>query len=194
MDETTKAELLKRCEAIEEHGLKYHQNGNEYCTKHFDFSPLKTALNNYVQGYDEWVRTDNWDAMKAAWMLVGQAQRDLPVHVINEYCRPDRSFNPTPLFKENKLPRVVTFHNFGTGKDEALFPLVVSDSSGLGVDFALIRWQCAACGGRPRGAGGRGPVRVDLAAIGLLDKVRTVELTQSRENLKSIEPWNSFDM
>lgn len=189
MDEATKTELLQRVNAIEEHGLKYSQNGNDRCSKHFDFSPLKRALNNYVQRYDEWKMTENWDAMKSAWMQVGLAQRDLPVHVINEYFRPDRSFDPTPSFKESKLPRVVTFYNFDTDKDETLFPLVVSDFSGLGVDFALTRW-----GGKWPGGGGAwsvgedGVALTDLAAISRLDEVRTIELTQSRENLKSIEP------
>ena len=202
MDENTKAELLKRVDAIEEHGLRYHQNGNEYCTKHFDFTPLKTALNNYVQGFDNWSNTNSWDAMKAAWMQVGLAQRNLPVHVINEYCRPDRSFDPTPLFTENKLPRVVTFYNFVTGKDEALFPLVGSDSSGLGLDFAL---GGPGRGGAGRAFGGASPapllwafapalVHLDSAAVSRLDEVRTVELTRSRENLESVGPGHALGM
>jgi len=40
---------------------------------------------------------------------------------------------------EDKLPRVLTYYNFNSGSDVPLFPLVVSGSSGLGVDFALIR-------------------------------------------------------
>ena len=32
MDETTKAQMLERCEAIEKRGLKYRQNGKECCT------------------------------------------------------------------------------------------------------------------------------------------------------------------
>ena len=194
MDETTKANLLTRVEYIEEHGLQYHQNSNKYCTKHFDFGPLKTALNNYVQGYENWESTSNVDAIKAAWMVVGLAQRDLPVHVIDEYCRPDRSFDPTPQFNEDTLPRVVTFFNFRTVEEEVLFPLVVSDSSGLGVDFALLR-----CGGWKQAAGVSGQMagsNVQFASmvISYLDEVRTHELAQSREILKSIEPGSSFSM
>ncbi len=193
MDETTKAELLKRVDAIEKHGLKYHQNGNEYCTKHFDFSPLKTALNHYIQGYNNWARTYNLDAMNTAWVEVGLAQRDLPVHVINEFCRPDRSFDPPPLFNENKLPRVVTFHNARTGKDENWFPLVVTDLFELSPNCALVRGAQAGAGTRQGPGGGTGArVRGDLAAVNRLDEVRTDDLTQSRENLKSVEPECSF--
>lgn len=140
MDEDTKAEMLKRCEAIEEHGLRYSQNGTECCTRHFDLTPLKQALQNYIDGYDNWYNTNNWTALAAAWMRVGVEQRDIPVHVVNEYCRKDRSFDPLPTFREDKLPRELTFYNVNTGQhDVPLFPLVISDSSGLGVDFALIR-------------------------------------------------------
>ena len=190
MEEDTKAQMSNRCEAIEELGLNYSQNGTEYCTKHFDFAPLKQALQNYIDGYDNWNRTNNYDAMKAAWMLVGLAQRDVPVHVINEYCRPDRSFDPTPQFNEEKLPRVATFYNYNTSKDEALFPLVLTDSSGLGVDFALIRVARGAvglCGIVSGGGAWRAAAALDLAAVSRLDEVRTADLTQSRENLKSVE-------
>lgn len=186
MDEDTKAQMSTRCKAIEEFGLNYSQNGTEYCAKHFDFAPLKKALQNYIDGYDNWNRTNNYRAMKAAWMLVGLAQRDVPVHVINEYCRPDRSFDPTPQFNEEKLPRVATFYNYNTNMDEALFPLVLTDSSGLGVDFALTRAGRVALASR--GGGRFALARLDLAAVSRLDEVRTADLTQSRENLKSVEP------
>lgn len=204
MDADTKAEMLKRCKAIEENGLTYKQHRIIVTeakgvkqqeievkeikgAKHFDLTPLKTALQSYVYGYEKWEKTNDWEAMKTAWMRVGIAQRDVPVHVANEYCRKDRSFDPTPTFKEDKLPRELTFYNYNTGRDEAWFPLVISDSSGLAVDFALIRADVR--GGpemlkrvlSPRGS-------VDLAAIGRLNEVRTADLTQSRENLKSIEP------
>ena len=68
-----------------------------------------------------------------------------------------------------------------------MFPLVVSGSSGLGVDVALLRGACARC----RGAGGaaaRWPRARDLAAVSRLDEVRTADLTQSRTNLGLIEP------
>lgn len=182
MDEDTKASMLKRCETIEKDGLKYTQNGEEHCTKHFDLTPLKTALKEYVDGYDNWSNTDNWDAMEAAWMKVGIAQRDVPAHVIHEYCRPDRSFE-NPSFKEGTLPRFATFYNYLNSRVGALFPLAITESSGLGVDFALIRgrrawdgggreWECAA------------ELRQDLVAVGRLDEVRTADVKQSLENLK----------
>ena len=193
MDENTKAAMLEKVTAIDTVGLMYEQRGHvvEH-SKHFDMTPLRTALKNYVNGYDAWDAANNYDAMKAAWMLVGLAQRDLPVHVINEYCHPDRSFHPLPAFNENKLPRILTYYNFNTALDVPLLPLGISGSSGLGVDFAVFRgpWP-------PRRVPWcmvPGAVALDLEAVSRLDEVRTVDLTQSRENLKPIELGHGLGM
>ena len=189
MDENTKAAMLVKVIAIDTVGLTYEQHGDvvEHST-HFDMTPLKTALQTYVNGHDAWDAANNYDATMAAWMLVGKAQRDLPVHVVNEYCRPDRSFYPLPAFNEDKLPRVLTCYNFNMGSDVQLFPLVVSGYSVLGVDFAVIR-EGAVWGGA------RGTCRVatwaatrDLTAVSRLDEARTADLTLSRTNLGWIEP------
>ena len=181
MDENTKAAMLVKVTAIDTVGLTYEQHGHDVAhSTHFDMTPLKMALQHYVNGYDAWRAANDSDAMNAAWMLVGLAQRDLPVHVINEYCRPDRSFDPLPAFNEDKLPRVLTYYNFNSSSDVPLFPLVVSGGAGLGVDFALIR------------RGSRGALMayepasrawLDLAAISRLDVVRTDDLKQSLEIL-----------
>ncbi|CDZ79446.1 hypothetical protein BN59_03764 [Legionella massiliensis] len=188
MDKDTKSDLLKRCKSIERDGLKYSQQitqvdgtkrVEQYCTKHFDFTPLKTALEQYIQGFAHW----SWDERKKAWMAVGVAQRDLPVHVINEYCRPDRTFYPLPLFDEDKLPRVITYYDHHIRSDVSLYPLVISDSSGLGVDFALIRGRFRPVAVRARRCGSALRAACELAAISHLDEVRTTDLKQSVENL-----------
>ena len=184
MDDETKAQMLTRIDAIEADGLTFQQNDEEHRSAHFDFTPLKEAYQRYLSGYDAWLAADDWDAMDAAWWDVGKAQRNVPAHVAQEYCRPDGSFHPTPEFNEATLPRVLTFYNWATRKDESWFPLTASNS-GLGFDFAF------ATAGPTRSAGRLGVVRagwafgaaIDLAGICRLDEVRTVDLTQSREHL-----------
>ena len=192
MDKATKANMLKRIDAMERDGLTYEQDGVVEHSKHFDFTPLITALTRYVQGFDNWYATNNFAALRAAWMEVGIAQRDMPVHVANEYCRPDRSFNPRPEFNEGALPRSLKFYNFETGGEQSLFPLVIADSSGLGIDFALCGfWR----GGVSWSAGRRGRgTSIDLAAISHLDEIRTVDLTRLRESLlpTDLEPSHSM--
>ena len=118
-------------------------------------------------------------------------------HVIHEYCRDNRSFDPIPKFNEDKLPRGSTFYNYITNKVESLLPLRISNSSGLGVDFSLLRGGAAAGGGRgPSGRSGwRGAeAACDLAAISRLDEVRTADLKQSRDNLQPLESKLGLDM
>ena len=130
MDDETKVQMLSRIDEIERPdaatgqpvGLVYSQGGLEHRSAHFDLRPLKDALQRYVDGYDNWYRTRNLDAMRAAWMEIGILQRDLPVHVLNEYCHPDRSFSPPPEFNEETLPRSVSFYNYNTSREQALCP------------------------------------------------------------------------
>ena len=203
MDAKTKEAMLEKVTAIDTVGLTYEQGGRVVKhSKHFDLmldpsveggqpikGPLLQALQDYVTGYDAWDAANNYDAMRAAWMVVGLAQRDLPVHVINEYCRPDRSFHPLPAFNEDQLPRILTYYNISTVGDVPLFPLVVdSPRAVLGVDLAILRLSAVRAEGR---GGAVAPGRVaglDLAAVSRLDEVRTRDLTQSRENLGLIEP------
>jgi hypothetical protein len=189
MDEETKAFMLTRIEANDATGLIFQQNGEEQQSAHFDLTALKTALQAYVDGYDAWDDASNWAAMEAAWLVVGKAQRNVPAHIAQEYCREDRSFSPTPQFNEATLPRVLTFYNFNTGASDSWFPLL-SSNSGLGFDFGIIQapgvgswWERD---GARLPAAPRGPRRggaLDLAAITRLDEVRTVDLTLSRDHL-----------
>ncbi len=194
MDDKTKAQMLKRIDAIERDGLTYKQHDViiEH-SKHFNFTPLITALTRFVQGYDGWFGAGDWGSMRAAWMLVGLAQRDLPVHAAEEYAYPHRSFNPRPLFNEDTLPMNLKFYNYGAPGNYTWFPLLNSDRHVLGVDFAIFRGSSAfGAAGVKLGAM---PVRMDdvadvtpavfdLAAISYLDDLRTDDLKQSRKNLQ----------
>jgi hypothetical protein len=203
MDAQSKADMLKCCEAMEANGIDYVQNGQIIKnSKHFDFTPFINALQHYTQGYDIWLDTGNWKAIEAAWMKVGLAQRDVPVHVAHEYCRIDRSFHPRPNFDEEYLPENLTIYNYRTEHEERWFPLVTTDSSGLGINYGIIfagrgSRRCYVVRGVSEGqecwdyvarwlawretAGGD----ADLAAITHLDTVRTADLEISRKNLRS---------
>ncbi|WP_133130445.1 hypothetical protein [Legionella yabuuchiae] len=190
MDDATKAEMLARVNEIEHTGLSYTQHGVAYCTHHFDFTPLIQALQFYVDNYDVWNAARNRDALNTAWLDVGKAQRNVPVHVAQEYCRRDRSFDPRPEFNEATLPRELTFWNWQAGRYDPWFPLTASNSR-LGFDFALT----GAHQGKYRNLSlmhakdvpaERRLGALDLAAITRLDEVRTVELTQSRKHLSPL--------
>lgn len=186
MDNETKNEMKKRCDAMEKDGLNYTQKGEVKNSKHFEFKPLIDALKDYVNGF----ATRTWDERDAAWLKVGIPQRDLPAHVAQEYCRPDRSFDPCPSFNEPSLPRVLTFYNWETELEEAWFPLPLGENSGLGVDFALYRMRWRPWAGVRVGLRSR----LDLAAVSRLDEVRSADLKQLYQDLNVVEPEQNLGM
>ncbi|MDF1683156.1 MAG: hypothetical protein P1U36_00720 [Legionellaceae bacterium] len=184
----TEYEQLKK--ALEQHkqyrltSFFYTSPANAIANKlKFDFKSLITALNTYVTNYDSW----DFHQQDATWLDVGQAQREVPVHIANEYCRPDRSFYPRPEFNEPTLPRSRSFYNYISNSLDSWFPLT-SSSSGLGSDFGLLRAKDRGAAGTRGGAWVLG-ARFDLAAVSHLDEVRTADLTQSREIL-NVEELN----
>lgn len=190
MDEATKAKMLERIDAMEKDGLAYEQRGEVKHSKHFDFTPLKDALKRYTDFFYTWGLTVGGEGLRRkAWMQVGLAQRDLPVHVLNEYFHPDRAFFPIPEFSsEEILPRSLTFETLDAEVPSVLFSLDVSVSYRLGVHFALMREGCSTKAFAMSlllnlNAGYR-----DLDAITHLDVVRTADLTLSRENLQPRGP------
>lgn len=137
----------------------------------YDFAPLINALKAYLNGFHNQIENEHRSEM------INRAQRLVPVHVVNEYCRNDRSFYPLPQFNEDNLPRSVTFYNYITRDDASWFPLI---SNTLRVDFARgARMSCQA--GNPSDSWG--DTTIDLAAIVALSKVRTAELDKLKQHL-----------
>ena len=64
--------------------------------KHFNLEGLEDALQTYVDNAAEVWKYDQ--RAKYHWCkVVGGEQKLLPAHIVNEYCRPDRPFEPCPL-------------------------------------------------------------------------------------------------
>ena len=185
MNEETKAAMLNYIQAIDQDGLNYQQWGEAGLefkkSTHFDMKPLIQALEDYVDGYKRRKLMGDFKTLEPEWLRVGIAQRELPVHVINEYCRVDKSFVPLPEFNDMSLPRIVSYDSFG--ENASLFPLVTSGSNILGVHFSLLRGGNIDKAVSARGEGNETCALLDLAALIKLDQVRTEELEISLANL-----------
>jgi hypothetical protein len=191
MNAETKAEMLARITTNDSDGLIFQQNNTEHRCPHFDLMPLKKALQDYIDICNTWYKAT---ALDETWMAVGKAQRELPVHIINEFCREDQSFSPIPRFNKRALPRVLECYNSHTKASETLFPLGDSNS-GLGFDFTLLS---EVSGGRANavwrwnwGLGSDWLIAINLKALQRLDEVRTVDLFTLREDLNPPLSWCS---
>jgi hypothetical protein len=143
--------------------------------KYFDLQPLLDALKTYVDNASKW----NYDqrAVDQWCKKVGGAQKLLPAHVVNEYCRPDRPFDPCPTEWATKLPRTRAVEDVWDGSK------YVNGGSWfaapqLGISFAFYRAGVPACEAGPVPGwvwrGGAPPV--DLKSLQALWNARTEQL------------------
>ncbi len=95
--------------------------------------PLLQNLIDTLQACIDLLVQKKYDEGSVLWnKKVGSAQRLLPVHVVNEYCRADRPFEPCPDFTTVSLPRNRV--SYGSEWYTATW-----DNGGLGEAFANIR-------------------------------------------------------
>lgn len=165
-----KPELAKQLQELEEQGLGEHG-------KHWDVTPLRDAYNDFINAVNALERTDQWDdyLLDQLWLAIGAQQKLIPAHVANEYCHPDRSFDPTPDFKESTLPRVLRdyYEKFFFGED-------------LGSRFSFLRAGRAAAAVGGRVAIVWRPVAVgtaDCRAVETLSVVRAQEYEQTKTTM-----------
>ncbi len=166
--------------------------------KHFNLQGLTGALQTYVDNAEDWKydqrATDHW------CKVVGGEQKLLPAHVVNEYCRADRPFEPCPSEWESKLPRTLELYRWdGTQSKSVMGSWFVPPSSkdDLRLNFASDR----CLGGRGRRAVvcavawllcGRGVARADLKALQSLWKTRSQQLELLKSQLLSVTTQKQF--
>ncbi len=81
--------LLMQLLAHEHGGIEYQLELRTVREKHYDFTPILTALKTYVDNYDHWYANLMWAEMERQWCrVVGLAQRYVPAHVAQHYCDP----------------------------------------------------------------------------------------------------------
>jgi hypothetical protein len=92
----------------------------------FDLTKFKTELLKYSDSFNLWYDYTKSNLAIGALVI---AQRELPVHIVNEYCRLERHYlyhrNITHDFNEEALPRDLTFFSWGKNatRNDDLFDL-----------------------------------------------------------------------
>jgi serine/threonine protein kinase len=154
--------------------------------KHFNLQGLIKALQMYKNNCNSW----NDSQCFGPWCnVVGGEQKLLPMHVVNEYCHPDRAFDPCPQEWKSKLPRTREFyqiydtdrHQWTHAKGSSWF-IPFFGKGGLGFTYAFSRGV-----GRLEG-GMRAPwsnVYNDLMALQSLWQTRTQQLKSLESELLS---------
>jgi hypothetical protein len=157
--------------------------------KHFNLQGLITALQTYVDNIEK-----VWNYGRRAidhWcQVVGGEQKLLPAHVVNEYCRSDRPFEPCPSEWEAKLPRTRELEIWDSTHSKYVkgsWFIPFSSKEGLGLTYAFYRYKRDAGRAWELAAAGGGTVAYsDLKALQSLWKTRTQQLELLRSQLLSV--------
>ena len=181
--EAIKQGLLMQFNAQVQNGLDYELNGVIFHESHYDFSPLKTALQFYVEQYDSWKAANHFDALGQQWSrVVGLAQSLVPAHVAQHYCDPQESFYPTPSFNKETFVRSLKLLNYDPKIAPQFWFTPISSTLMLGVNYGMVRVDHGCIPMGPMGQ--RRIALVDLAAMTNLCKVRTEELIPLKQRLE----------
>ena len=149
----------------QEHGVTYTLEGQIINEKHFDFSFLIKALQDYVDNYDNWTGSQR----EAHWCkVVGMAQCSTPAHIIQHYCEPNVPFYPLPTFTTEQFVRTLKFYNYVNNKEMTWAGVTPTSDSVLGENFGIASGPPALVCGCALWSSFR-----DLTAISALCKVRT---------------------
>ncbi len=162
--------------------------------KHFNLQGLTGALQTYVDNAAKW----NYDqrAVDQWCKKVGGEQKLLPVHIVNEYCRADRPFEPCPQEWESKLSRTREMDVWDSTQSKTVkgsWFVAPSSKDGLGLNFAFCRYNYGdACDCRGVWGGGVAGSWADLKALQSLWETRTQQLELLRSQLLSVTNQTQF--
>lgn len=194
MSDATKESTLARIKNMEQSkGLTYEQNGQQFLSMHFSLEPLIKALETYKKAFEDYKQNRQSEELKLkkdeAWQAIGRAQRDVPAHVAQEYCRKDRNFVINDQsFKEESFPRTLVI----SGSTNSWFPLSNDPNTGLGIDYSFCREaqpECLAL--NCNNSSWSKPIEKEIQALQLLDHVRTQGLEHLQERLHTPEAQQS---
>ena len=159
------SDAAAQLQALEEHGTPYGT--------HYDFSDLKNAYQTYLGRYKKLVQAENWNELDRLWRETGKQQARAPLHVLQEFFRPDRSFEPTPKFDETErpLPRAIKLFTVRPFRG----PRESIDGAILGVHFAFIRGT-----GRPGWMSWQSRYDLFVRPFAAIDSLAVAKLCETR--------------
>lgn len=106
---------------------------------YYDPTNLIAAYDNFIINYTQWSDEKNKEQLNASWCNdIGSEQHLLPKRWAAEYCRPNRSFVPTPAFENPPITECEVSLDDNTNKKISWF----SPNDGepiIGTDCAVLR-------------------------------------------------------
>lgn len=148
----------------------------------FDFLSLTIALKEYARGMYLWTAKLDFPAKHQAWLKIGQAQRNVPAHIAQEFCAPIRCFYLGSDSEEHSLPRSLSYYDYSYRARRSWFPLSESTNNGLGINYVLTRSRLTSLSAIRHPSWS---VQIDLSGIMRLDAKRNDDLKLVPEYLST---------
>lgn len=132
-----KSDLRKQLESIEAKDVNYLLNNENPSEPYYNFDNLINSLKRYVKYVYNRAITDA--QLDDYWYkIVGGAQRNAPMHILQHYCDPDFAFEPTPSFNNESFNRSGSIYS--KVHKTIVFRVTMSAfAPGMGETFALSR-------------------------------------------------------
>lgn len=156
LGEAIRHNLLQQYMAVENIGVTYILNDQQYTESHYDCSPLLSALGNYIEGRDNVVISTETipfiNKLRQYYIsAVGGAQRLVPAHVAQHFCEQGSVFEER-LYEYDVFLRTGTVYiNYGNSYSEPSWFLLINSEPGLGQKLAISRQPCSSPYGKTIG-------------------------------------------
>ncbi|HIF0232821.1 TPA: F-box protein [Legionella pneumophila] len=188
------AQLIAQYNKVNTIGVTYRLHGKTITEQHFDFeNTLIKELQTQVDSINA-PGEKNWDAIDKQWREgVGGAQKQLPMHIVDEYCS-NEPFYPVPKFTSQPKSSK-QFYNWITKKVEKWFCV----GSKLSVDFAIAKAMPLWGRGRVQPmvlvGGSTTAAPINLVAMTTLYKVRANDFLHLKSQLEDqVRPDNHHQL
>lgn len=166
---------------LERNGIRYSLNGKDYQDTHDGCIRLKNAYRKYINFKTE----DEKNIIGASWVgVVGMAQRQTMVHVIQRFCEKGKPFYPLEEAKDLQSRAFFRTSQFGhwlwltASTIYNAYPLRAE--KGLGVNFGLFKGASTS----PSWSSASHATRIDLDGVKLIDKVTQASLNEHISELE----------
>lgn len=164
--EEIRRKLFEQYKKIKEYGITYELASQIHWEKHFDFSPLITALQDHVNNYNLWNVSKRWNHWRTK---VRHQQFLLPAHVAQHFCEPNLKLTDMGDFNSDIFVRTFTYYNHIHRQDCSWFESLSKSEEKFALIRGSIREGAAAWDGT---SGGSIAAKIDLKALESISRRR----------------------
>lgn len=107
-------QIRTQVKEADSNGLCFLKQGQKFVESQYNFTKLTDLYRKYLKQFER--KFFHLQMVSELQLLLGQEQRNVPVHVAHRFCNPDEPFKPTPQFDTPLRVRSLAIHDVHHGK------------------------------------------------------------------------------